>query len=82
MLIVWRRDLAAIIRLLAWQGVALAAIPILRGVHDGDRALIGVGAAVLVLRAVVLPWLLARAVGAEPRSSVMPPRWLTPPPRC
>ena len=40
-LIVWRRDLAAIIRLLAWQGVALAAIPILRGVHDGDGALIG-----------------------------------------
>ncbi len=67
-LIVWRRDLAAIIRLLAWQGVALAAIPILRGVRDGDRALIGVGLAVLVLRAVVLPWSLARAVGAEPRS--------------
>ena len=35
-LIVWRRDLRAIVRLLAWQGVALAAIPLLRGVHDGD----------------------------------------------
>ena len=68
MLIVWRRDLTAIIRLLAWQGVALAAIPILRGVYDGDAALIGVGVAVLVLRAAVLPWLLARAVGAEPQS--------------
>ncbi|MGO9184711.1 MAG: hypothetical protein ACLP5J_02920 [Mycobacterium sp.] len=67
-LIVWRRDLLAIVRLLAWQGVALAAIPVLRGVHDGDRALIGVGLAVLFLRGVVLPRLLARAVGAEPQA--------------
>ena len=67
-LIVWRRDLVAIIRLLAWQGVALAAIPILRGVYDRDAALIGVGVAVLVLRVVVLPRLLARAVGAASQS--------------
>jgi len=67
-LIVWRRDLSAIVRLLACQGVALAAIPILRGAYDGDGALIGVGVAVLVLRAVVLPLLLARALGAGPQS--------------
>jgi hydrogenase-4 component E len=67
-LIVWRRDLAAIVRLLAWQGVALAAIPVLRGMYDGDGALIGVGIAVLGLRAAVLPRLLARAVDTEPRS--------------
>lgn len=66
-LIVWRRDLKAVIRLLAWQGVALAAIPILRGVYDGDRALIGVGVAVLVLRTAVLPRLLARAVAGDPQ---------------
>jgi len=66
-LIVWRRDLPAIVRLLAWQGVALAAVPLVRGVHEDDAALIVVGMAVLVLRAIVLPWLLARAVGAEPR---------------
>lgn len=64
-LIVWRRDLRAIVRLLAWQGAALAAIPLLGGIHESDRALIGVGVAVLALRALVLPWLLARAVGAE-----------------
>ena len=68
MLIVWRRDLVAIIRLLACQGIALAAIPVLRGAYDCDGALIGVGAAVLVLRAAVLPWLLTRALGAEPSS--------------
>ncbi len=67
-LIVWRRDLTAIIRLLAWQGVALAAIPVLRGVYDGDGALIAVGLAVLVLRVAVLPRLLARAVGTESKS--------------
>lgn len=64
-LVVWRRDLRAIVRLLAWQGVALAAIPIVRGLHDNDYALVGVGVAVLVLRAAVLPWLLARALAAE-----------------
>ena len=35
-LIVWRRDLRSIVRLLAWQGIALAAIPIVRGVYDDD----------------------------------------------
>lgn len=64
-LIVWRRDLTSIVRLLAWQGAALAAIPILRGSYDHDAELIAVGAAVLVLRAGVLPWLLTRAVAAE-----------------
>lgn len=65
-LTVWRRDLRSIVRLLAWQGVSLAAIPIVRGIHEQEPALIAVGAAVLALRAVVLPLLLARAVAAEP----------------
>ncbi len=67
-LIVWRRDLSAIVELLACQGVALAAIPILRGVYNGDAALVGVGVAVLALRAGVLPRLLARAGGVDPRA--------------
>lgn len=64
-LIVWRRDLHAIVRLLGWQGVALAAIPLTEGIQHSDAALITVGVLVLLLRAVVLPLLLARAVGAE-----------------
>lgn len=64
-LIVWRRDVRSIIRLLAWQGGALAAIPIIRGVQEDDATLIGIGAAIAVLRVVLLPWLLARALGAE-----------------
>lgn len=66
-LIVWRRDLRSIVRLLALQGVALAAIPVILGVHGQDWELVGVGAALFVLRGVVLPWLLARALGAEER---------------
>ena len=67
-LVVWRRDVGAIIHLLTWQGVALSAIPLVRGAHDGDAAPIAVGVAVLVLRAAVLPRLLARAVGAASTS--------------
>ena len=67
-LLVWRRDLYAVVALLACQGVALAAIPILRGAYDHDAALVGVGVAVLVLRTGVLPVLLARAIGAGPQS--------------
>jgi hydrogenase-4 component E len=65
-LIVWRRDLPSIVRLLSAQGFALACIPLLRGAYDQDWALVAVGVAVLALRAAVLPWLLARAVNAEP----------------
>lgn len=65
-LAVWRRDLSAIVRgLLVAQGAALAAIPVIRGVQDHDRAMIAVGVGVFAVRAVVLPWLLARALGAE-----------------
>lgn len=67
-LVVWRRDVGAIVRLLTWQGAALSAIPLVRGAYAGDAALIAVGVAVLVLRAVVLPRLLARAAGAAPKS--------------
>jgi hydrogenase-4 component E len=63
--IVWRRELLAMTRLLAWQGAALAAIAIVEGIRGHDPALICVGGAVLVLRGFLLPWLLARAVGAE-----------------
>ncbi|OOK83863.1 putative membrane protein [Mycobacterium kansasii] len=49
-LLVWRRDLRSIVRLLAAQGVALAAIPIIVGGHSHDWEPVGVGVALLVLR--------------------------------
>ena len=62
-LVVWRRELRAMVRMLAWQGAALATIPLTVGIYQADAALITVGVIVLLLRAVVLPLLLARAVG-------------------
>ena len=53
-LITWRRDVASIIRLLGWQGAALAAIPVIRGVHEDEAALIGIGAAIALLADVEL----------------------------
>ena len=67
-LIVWRRDLHSIVRLLAWQGVALAVIPAVRGIHENDAALVWLAGAILALRAVALPWLLTRALAAEPQA--------------
>jgi hydrogenase-4 component E len=64
-LIVWRRELRAIVRLLAWQGLALAAIPLVEGIYQRDGAIITVGVVVLLLKALVLPVLLGRAVGTE-----------------
>lgn len=65
-LIVWRRELGAMVRLLAAQGVTLAAIPLAEGVHRHDAELIAVAVLVVALRAIALPWLLHRAVSAEP----------------
>ncbi len=66
-LIVWRREVRALVKLLAWQGVALAAIPVTEGIYQDEAALVIVGVVVLLLRAVVLPLLLHRAVGTEAR---------------
>ena len=64
-MIVWRREIQATVKLLAWQGLALAAIPLAEGIYQDDAALVLVGVVVLVLRAIVLPLLLVRAVGTE-----------------
>ncbi len=61
-LVLWRRELAVIIRVFAAQGVALAALVAVLAVHEGSAELGGVAAGVLVLRAGVLPWLLRRAL--------------------
>jgi hydrogenase-4 component E len=64
-MIVWRRDGVAMVRLLAAQGALLGAIPVLAGIRDGDTQLIVVGVAVAVLRSVVFP----RLIGARLRGS-------------
>jgi hydrogenase-4 component E len=61
--VLWRRQLAATIRLLGLQGVALAAVVAILGIHQRSGELVAVAAGVGVLRGAVLPWLAFRALG-------------------
>lgn len=61
-LLVWRRSLHAQVALLATQGVALAVLVLVLGLHEADAELLAVAALVLVLKAVVLPRILVRTV--------------------
>ncbi|NDK23199.1 hypothetical protein FSY75_01665 [Streptomyces sp. TR1341] len=63
-LVLWRRELAAIIRVFALQGVALAALAVLLGAHEGRWDLVGVGLGVGLLRSGLLPYLMRRALAA------------------
>jgi hydrogenase-4 component E len=64
-LVLWRHDLAAIVRLFAAQGVALAALVAVLGAHQRDGVLLGVAAALLALRGALLPALMRRALTAS-----------------
>lgn len=61
-LLVWRRSMAASVRLLSVQGAALAALILVIAVQERSSELAGVAALVLGLKAVVLPRVLARSV--------------------
>ncbi|MCB2175059.1 MAG: hypothetical protein KQH57_04585 [Actinomycetales bacterium] len=63
-LLVWRRSLAAAARLLAVQGVALAALVVSIAAAERDAELLGVAAVVLALKGVVIPLVLGRGVRA------------------
>ncbi|MFE0173296.1 hypothetical protein ACFWZ2_13335 [Streptomyces sp. NPDC059002] len=60
--VLWRRELAAIVRVFALQGVALAAIAVLLGVHEERWDVVGVGVGIGLLRAALLPYLIRRAL--------------------
>jgi hydrogenase-4 component E len=61
-LMLWRRELAAIVRLLIVQGVLLAAMATLLGVREHSAELYVVAVGVLVLKSVVLPGVLNRVL--------------------
>lgn len=61
----WRRELAAVIRLLALQGFALAAMVAALAAIERSVELALVAAGLAVLRGVVLPWLARRALAAS-----------------
>ncbi|MGW7005576.1 hypothetical protein ACWGCW_22925 [Streptomyces sp. NPDC054933] len=61
-LVLWYRELAAIVRVFTVQGVALAGIGILLGIHENRWDLVGVALGVGALRAGALPYLMRRAL--------------------
>lgn len=64
--VLWRRQLRAMIAMLAAQGLALAALVAILGLREGSLELVIVAAGLAVLRGGVLPYLVHRAVGAAP----------------
>jgi hydrogenase-4 component E len=61
-LVLWLRELAPIVRVLALQGLALATLVGVLSAHEGSVELWAVAVGVLVLRGGVLPHLLKRAL--------------------
>lgn len=61
-LIVWRRELAVIIRVFAVQGLALTALVAVLAVHERSAELGVVAAGIALVRVGVLPYLLRRAL--------------------
>ncbi|GAA3559918.1 hydrogenase HycP [Nonomuraea rosea] len=64
-LVLWRRDLSAIVALFALQGLALAVLVVVLGLHQGEMELVAVGVGVGALRAGLLPSLMRRALAAS-----------------
>jgi hydrogenase-4 component E len=64
--VLWRRQLVSMVRLFGLQGVALAAIVAILGIHQHSLELVLVAAGLGVLRAAVLPYLARRALGGAP----------------
>jgi hydrogenase-4 component E len=62
----WRRSLAAAVKTLLLQGVALGAVAFTLGLAHHDGGLIAVAVLVLAAKALVIPALVARALAADP----------------
>jgi len=62
----WRRSLAAIVRVLAVQGLALGGVALVLGIHLHNDVLMVVAALAIVLQGVAIPTLLARVVARNP----------------
>ncbi len=64
--VLWRRRLRSILVALSIQGVALAALATLLGAHEHDGGLLAVALLVLLVKALLIPGLLARVIAATP----------------
>lgn len=62
---VWRRELSALVRLLALQGAALALIAAVQAAHTTSVELAAIAVIVAALKAVVLPTVLRRVLSRD-----------------
>lgn len=65
-LVLWRRSLLAIVRILAFQGLAIAAVAVLLGIHHQDVAELIVAGGIVLLKVGVIPTVLTRVVRDAP----------------
>lgn len=65
-LVLWRRNLVAVVRIFALQGVALVGIVAVLAVHERSVELAVVAAGLLVLRSGLLPYLVRRTLADTP----------------
>jgi len=70
----WRRSLAGSIVLLAVQGAALAGLVATLGLAGAERELLVVAVLVLVVKAVLIPWILTRTATATGATQETAPR--------
>ena len=71
--VLWRRGLVAIVRALTVQGVALASVALLLGVHEGHAEPVAVAFLVLILKGFVLPGVLLRMIRARDETREIEP---------
>ena len=69
----WRRSLGAIVRILAIQGLALACVAMVIGLHQHDVGLMIVALLVLAAKAIVVPTLITRVVRHDPAGNETQP---------
>lgn len=71
--VLWRRGLVAIVRALTVQGIALASVSFVLGVHEHDVEPIVVAALVLLVKGAVLPVVLLRIVRSSTETREVEP---------
>jgi hydrogenase-4 component E len=62
----WRRTLRAIVRILALQGVAVAAVALLVGIYRDETGHVAVAIVFLLVKAAIIPFVLLRIVRDAP----------------
>ncbi len=69
----WRREVSALVRIVALQGASVALVALSLGISLRDGALLGAGLLVLVVKAGAVPWVLSRTLRRLSKEREMSP---------